>query len=660
MVGPGSNDGGNGGRSFPHDQSGLADGGTFSFSQILEDNGLLGDGEDTGPKKQQSSRLAALDRLRAVTAADAALRETATPQAGQAQAGVHPDVLAPRPQGYREQIYARPPMGGGPAARPSPFLGAVRRNRRSIVLCTLLGGMVGLAMAMFAGDSYRSTSQLVLDPRALRVSNPEFAAKPPTDSNLRILVSRQLRALRSDRVLQTVASELNLQADPEFSAGGGGLISGIGNAIANLIGPGTGDRSDVVAALARAVTVSRDDSDYILNIQVVTADPAKSAAIADGIAETYLMLQPQVPRAPDADGTVDFQQQLESFRLDAEAAQQRLLAFEAENGTGQGQQIAKLEAQLAQLRAEKDVTRNTALAAAQLNADQLLSEPLPDFVRDTTLVNLWAQYQEARQSADRLTTTLDAADPSRVTAEETVSALRSQFSRQLRVFISMAQLELRRQIELEQELASELAILKAEPGASSDIMMRKRALEQAASAAQQAYERLRENMPTGSSLVNSAVGTMIPAPPSVDTVGPSLAAYAGTGMATGLAGGLVITLFAGAFRRKRPNLAEMARPPVMPAAAAPPLEPDLDPNKRAIEEAWAGLEPDTQQPPEAQHTEAEPVQQAPADEQDVSDLDYDAEAEAIRAEIAKMRQMVEKMQQANRRSPNGGKPPRSS
>ena len=102
-----------------------------------------------------------------------------------------------------------------------------------------------------------------------------------------------------------------------------------------------------------------------------------------------------------------------------------------------------------------------------------------------------------------------------------------------------------------------------------------------------------------------------------------------------------LSLMAGAFSSRRPNLADLARPPVGPNAVAPDPETDTDPDRMAIEDAWADLEAKGPSP------QPDAPQEVPADDALPAD-DYDQEAEAIRAEIRKMRQMVEQMQQAER------------
>lgn len=193
-------------------------------------------------------------------------------------------------------------------------------------------------------------------------------------------------------------------------------------------------------------------------------------------------------------------------------------------------------------------------------------------------------------------------------------------------------------------------MLKSRPEASPETLMQMRALEQAAKAAQQAYETYKQELPVATRKAPSNVGTMIPAMPAMEPVGPSLVGHMVAGMGVGLAGGLALSLMAGAFRSRRPNLADLARPPVGPNAVAPDPETDGDPDRMAIEDAWADLEAnDTpEQPAAPQEVQAE---------DDMPSDDYDQEAEAIRAEIRKMRQMVEQMQQADRRAATDNDPP---
>jgi succinoglycan biosynthesis transport protein ExoP len=638
MFGPDSQNEGGGRRSLldmTDDRSHPPGGGSCSFSRILEKSGLFGDDGQDSEVEHLTSRLAALHRLRAVVAADEALTRDDNQMAA---------ARPRRPSPAAHEVFNGPPPqrpSAGSAVNPgrAPLAPSLRRNWRSVVLSALLGGLIGLGFALSAPNTYPAVSQLVLNPRELHQSNPEFAAKAPSDRIHRILVGRQVAVVGSAPVLQKVISDLNLDVDPEFNGmGNGGGIAQFFSGLFNLSESGApGDRAAVARqSLARALTVTRGDEDYVVDVAVVTEDPAKSALIANHVAEAYLTLRSTPQSAPVA-GSSEQDHRLEALRLDAEAARKRVQQYRADNGMAgadgdSAQRIADLAGQLAQIRAQKETIRETALSAARLDPDQLLSGPLPPIVESTNLGKLQVRYQDAKRTAEQLTTSLGAGDPRRVSAEQALAAARTMFARELRRFIAASQGSLRRVIETEQQLASELTILRNRSPAGPEELARLRALEEAASEAAQNYESYKELVPVSRGRASAGIGVMTPAMPVQEPTGPSGIAYTATGMAAGLAAGLVIAVIPAAFRRRRTRPARPMSPRPVPSAVTPAAEPVSPADDSAILD-------DAEDPAVEKETASDRLAEATA---------IVEEAENIHAEIRRIRNKLKENQQTSK------------
>src|SRR5262249_5949011 len=136
---------------------------------------------------------------------------------------------------------------------------------------------------------YRAISQIMIGPADLRVV--EKSVMPPAqtaDANV-IQVESETRILTSDRVLLRVIEGERLTDDPEF----GSRSIALWSKLRCWLGLGAGSRSsspELVALrqLQRSVTAKRSERTYVVDLMVDTADPEKSARIANAVAQAYL------------------------------------------------------------------------------------------------------------------------------------------------------------------------------------------------------------------------------------------------------------------------------------------------------------------------------------------------------------------------------------
>src|SRR5690606_5022281 len=103
------------------------------------------------------------------------------------------------------------------------------------------------------------------------------------------LVDNQMSVLRSGTMLNAAVERLNLAADTEFNGAGSGLLSGVRDLFAGDPAASAEERRRrAVEALSDAVEVDRVGSSSVLSVTASTADPQKSASIANTIMELFV------------------------------------------------------------------------------------------------------------------------------------------------------------------------------------------------------------------------------------------------------------------------------------------------------------------------------------------------------------------------------------
>src|SRR5215472_17091793 len=180
----------------------------------------------------------------------------------------------------------------------SKALTTLWRGKGTIIVCALAALMLALAFIAVAPRQYTATTQILIDPTdLLAVGTGATPSTPLSDAGL-LQVESQVRVLGSDAVLRRVVTALNLDKDPEF-VGAKSPLRAIAEDVLALVGIRrdtlSGDATlTALTELKRRVTVRRDERTYVVQVDVTTREPEKSARIANAIADAYLAEQTQI------------------------------------------------------------------------------------------------------------------------------------------------------------------------------------------------------------------------------------------------------------------------------------------------------------------------------------------------------------------------------
>lgn len=481
---------------------------------------------------------------------------------------------------------------GGPVWRPliDPMrvIGGIFNSKTLIVAATVIGGMIGVAIALSTPKKYEAFSEMLVDPRDLKVSDRDLTQTGLTSDALLALVENQVRLMTSGTVLIKVADKLKLEDDPEFN--GQRKAGGIGNFIASLRallsrnGGAAGDDNRRVVAvenLARALTVERSGKTFIVTVSAKTEDPEKSARIVNTLDEVFLQASGDLQSDTAGRAADELTSRLEELRSSVEAAERKVEKFRAENDLidTQGRlisddELVKLNEQLSITRAQTLELNARAQSVRSVKADSVIGGGMPEEVTSPVMSELRSQYATIKQEADRLSVRLGPRHPQYLALQAQLQGAREQIDNELRRIVATVQTQLKRSVQLEQDLAARLAQLKIRSGDVNGSLVTLRELEREAAAKRAVYENylLRAREAGEQRGINTAnISVISQAFPPLDPTGPSRSTIAMTGAFVGFFAGIALGMARGIFwslrDRARARRAQ-SRPKAEPAPPA--------------------------------------------------------------------------------------------
>jgi succinoglycan biosynthesis transport protein ExoP len=495
------------------------------------------------------------------------------------------DIPASTPSTFDEDPYWRPLID------PMKVIGGVIRSRWIIAATTIAGAAIAAAIALSTPKVYVAVTELIVDPRQLRITQNELTDGGLSTEATLAIVENQVRVLQSGNVLGKVVDTLGLDKDPEFNGtGDDGIGIGIGNIVSTLrsfvsSGSEAGDpsvrqRALAIEHLSEVTDVERGGKTFVVTVAAKTESPDKSALIANTLTEVFLEAYGSIQAGSAGRASDELSSRLSELRAGVEAAEREVETFKSQNDIidAQGRlitddEIVKLNDQLSTARARTFELQARADSTRNLTVDAVLAGNLPEQMNSPVLTEMRTQYALLRQEADRVAARLGPRHPERVAIEAQVEAARQRVEQELRLVASSIQVELRRAVQLEQELAARLAQLKARQGGLSGELVTLRELEREAAAKRAVYEafllRARE---TGEQkdLNTANVSVISKATPPLEPSGPSRTMLTLLGAFIGFGAGAMFGVARGTYESLRDN-AGSGRSGGMPRApSAPP------------------------------------------------------------------------------------------
>lgn len=457
-----------------------------------------------------------------------------------------------------------------PMFDPATVIAGVSRSKAIIVAMTILGGIIGVGVALSTPKEYMATAELLVDPRDLKLVDRELTQTGLPFGATLAIVENQVKILTSRSVLTRVVDELNLDRDPEFN---GSLDSGIGQAFSLLKSIVSSQDPESTARMRDALAteylydnldVSRGGKTFVVSVSMRTQNPDKSALIANKVIDVFLKTQGDFQNNTASRASDELNSRLEELRSGVEQAERKVEAFKSQNDLVDTQgrlitddTIVRLNEQLSTAKAQTITLNAKAQSARSLNVGQIVAGSLPEQVNSGVLTELRGQFASLKQEASRLEVKLGPRHPQLSEVKAQLEGARQEIQAELRRVVSSIQVELKRAVQQEQALASQLAQLKAAQAGVSEELVTLRQLEREASAKRSVYESylLRAREADEQKNINTAnVSLISEATPPLDPSGISRKFIATAGAILGFVAGVGIGIVRGAaesFRRGR-------------------------------------------------------------------------------------------------------------
>ncbi len=291
---------------------------------------------------------------------------------------------------------------GSPPQTLTSYVEIVRRQFPTIIAIVSACLLLALLYLFTAAPQFTSSASMVIDTRKVQLFQQQSVLGDiAVDS---ATVETQVEILKSENISLAVIRDLHLIDDPEFTGSGGGLL---GAMIGSLTGLFSSGRTSSEFELTRkslqrfehSRTVKRLGLTYVMEIGFTSRDPAKSARIANAIADAYIVDQLEAKYQATRRASVWLQDRIKELRTQASTAQRAVVDFKQVNNivdTGgrlmNEQQLAEVNSQLVMAHA------GTAEAKARMDRiNDILKQEIPDAnvadaLKNDTIVKLRGQY----------------------------------------------------------------------------------------------------------------------------------------------------------------------------------------------------------------------------------------------------------------------------
>jgi uncharacterized protein involved in exopolysaccharide biosynthesis len=193
------------------------------------------------------------------------------------------------------------------------------RGKATILWTTAASLLIAVMFVLMAPHRYTAMTQILIDPTDLHAVGNELTPTNLANDATVLQVESQVRVLTSDSVLRRVVKTEALDKDPEFAGQAGG--------------EGTDSVAAALNALKRSIQVKRAERTYVVDVSVTTREPAKSARIANAIAEAYLQEQTDVRSDAVRQISQSLSSRLAELKERVRAAEDRVEAFKQRNNS---------------------------------------------------------------------------------------------------------------------------------------------------------------------------------------------------------------------------------------------------------------------------------------------------------------------------------------
>ncbi len=354
-------------------------------------------------------------------------------------------------------------------------------NRRLIVLgLSLLGALAGGIVLPTTPQKFTAKASLYFDPRQIGVADQASSPTGPSPEMMSALVDSQAQILTSGNVLRRVAEAMNLDQDPEFTAG-------------------RPDGAAVISALQKAVVITREATTYVVSLAATTRDPQKSARLANQVVSSFLKEESTASTGLYENTANALDGRLTDLRQKLQQAEQAVENYRADNdmaSTQQGlisdQRLTSLNALLVTAQDKAIQAKTRADAASKLSFEQVVAGggQQDQNATSTALTSLRQQYATQAALIGNLESQLGARHPRLQAARSSLQSIANEVRSELDRLATSARAQYDQAKKAEEAVSKELSLQKALQVNTSDKQVELNELQRKAAAAREIYEAL--------------------------------------------------------------------------------------------------------------------------------------------------------------------------
>lgn len=394
---------------------------------------------------------------------------------------------------------------------------AVLRRRWKVLAASIVSITILAALAvMQMTPLYSATSSVAINTQQTKIVDVDSVVGG-VGADLAGMET-QASILRSPTLTGKLIDKMKLDLDPEFSAQARAALEAAKPRF-DLLDPSTWfkssdsqvslavakprlspraaamARSRLIKAVSGALKIRIQPRSYVLTITATSTDPAKAAALANGLAEVFIADQIETKYDATRRAGVWLEGRVAELKSSAVAADQAVSAYRAATGLVGGTSGGVASQQLSEINSALIMARVArAEKAAQLGQIRRLTESGAGLdasaatLESPLIQNLRQQEAEVLRKLSELKTTYAAQHPKIVNANAELRDLREKIAVEVKKIGQATANELAVASAREAALAGSLSAARGATGASSMAEVRLRELERQADAARTLYE----------------------------------------------------------------------------------------------------------------------------------------------------------------------------
>jgi len=376
----------------------------------------------------------------------------------------------------------------------------LRRRLQIVTRMIGLGAVLGLFLSLVMTPQFRGEVTLLLDQRQSKIMEigGGLSGIPGDTSALR----SEIDIIMSRAVIDRVVKKLDLENDPEFNNKGQSWRTWI-NPVNWLRKSNEADKQEQdereKTATARAIqnnlTVTNDGRSFSLYLTFQSSDPKKAAAIANTIADEYLVDQLEAKYEVTARANKWLSERLSTLRQQVESTEHVVEDFrdkakliQIDGGTVAARQMQEINMQLITARAV------TAQAEARLRSAQSMVrsgggiEGAADVLSAPLIQRLREQEAEVRRKEAELATRYGERHPNMINARAERADIERKIGEEVQKILRSLSSEVQIAHAKETQLQSDLSRLEGKAGSELKDTVQLRQLQREADANRTLYE----------------------------------------------------------------------------------------------------------------------------------------------------------------------------